>query len=117
MKTTSKFRKEFFILLLGFLCMSCLTNVEEDTIPDDNTIDPCATTSFATNVKPIIDNNCIQCHNGGQFPDLRTFANISANATRVKNQVSSRSMPVGGSLTNAEIEAIVCWVENGTPNN
>jgi mono/diheme cytochrome c family protein len=75
------------------------------------------TFSFATDVKPIIDANCIQCHNGSQFPDLRDFSKISANKLIVKNAVSNRRMPLGGSLTNAEINAIVGWIDSGALNN
>ena len=114
-----KIRKELLIFLLGIFFASCSSNVEETTIleEEEEEIETCAPTSFASDIKPIIDANCIQCHNGSQSPDLRTFNGISGNAARVKGQVASRQMPLGGSLSTAEIEAIVCWVDSGAPNN
>ena len=115
MKTNFKIRKELVILLLGIFFASCTNHIEEMTEPDDPGNGE--TFSFATDVKPIIDANCIQCHNGSQFPDLRSFSAISANKTSVKGAVSSRRMPLGGSLTNAEINVIVSWIDSGALNN
>ena len=115
MKT--KFNNQFVILLFGILFASCLTNVEE---PDDdtNTPDPCADITYTTNVKPIIDSSCIQCHgSGGNFPNLTTYSGVSTNATIVKNAVVSGRMPQGGSLTQEQIKAIECWVDAGALNN
>lgn len=119
MNINLKFRKTFLLLILIFSISSCLTNVDEEEVIDDGVVDPCATITFAINVKPIIDNNCIQCHstNGGQSPNLETYNAVSANAARVKSEVVSKDMPLGGSLTNEEIQAISCWVDAGALNN
>jgi len=130
MKLNVKTLKLFATLLLIGCFFSCEYNVEEDLTvienpdpdPDDGSngggnTDPCATITFSVNVKPIIDSRCVQCHNGNRFPDLRTFENVKNNANLVKSEVASRSMPQGSSLTQAQIDAIVCWVDNGTPNN
>ena len=117
MKNNLKIRKEFLILLLSVFFASCLTNVEEATIEEEEP-DACADITFATNVKPIIDANCIQCHgSGGNSPHLTSYSFINASAASVKDAVASRRMPQGGSLTQNEIDAIVCWVENGALNN
>ncbi|MBU3012111.1 cytochrome c [Polaribacter vadi] len=118
MKVNSQFRKTFLLFSFSFFLASCLTNVEETIIEDEPETDPCTTITYTINVKPIIDNNCIQCHgSGGNFPNLTTYNGISANATSVKAEVVSRRMPQGGSLTTTEIEAITCWVDNGALNN
>ena len=120
MKNNFKLRNHFFILALSILFSSCLTNVDELEIEEDPTIeDPCAEITFSINVKPIIDNNCTQCHStsGGQFPNLDTYIGVSNNSATVLSEVVSKSMPQGSSLTNDEIAAIKCWVENGALNN
>lgn len=119
MSNILKSKKAFLLLLLVTSLSSCLTNVDEEEVIDPGTPDPCATITYAINIKPIIDNNCIQCHstNGGQSPNLETYNAVSANATRVKSEVVSKEMPIGGSLTNEEIAAISCWVDNGALNN
>ena len=76
-------------------------------------------TSFSGNVSSIIQTNCAisNCHNGTQFPDFREFDNIQENATEIKSQVVSGNMPKDGSLSQDQIDAIVCWVDDGAPGN
>ncbi|WP_378174879.1 cytochrome c [Aquimarina sp. SS2-1] len=108
-------KKSIGIIFGCCLLMACETNVEEETQP---VVAICDTTiSFAQQVQPIINTNCISCHGGSQFPDLRTYEGVSNNAARVSGQVVSRRMPLGGSLTENEIETIRCWIESGALNN
>lgn len=117
MNTITKTKNIIIIVLIHLVCIACENNVEEETAPV-NGEDTCDTAiSFSSDVKSIIDTNCITCHNGNQFPDLRTFEGVSNNATSVRTQVVSRRMPLGGSLSNEEIELIRCWIDSGALNN
>ena len=107
-----KFRIEFLLLIVSFFFASCLTNVEEIEV-----LDECETISYANTIKPILEASCIQCHNGGQFPDLSDYSKVNANAAIVRAEVESRRMPQGSTLTTEEITAVVCWVENGALDN
>lgn len=77
--------------------------------------------SFGNDIKPIIANNCAVsgCHNGSQFPDFSDDENIFENASRIKSRTESGSMPPAGrpDLTNEEIQAIACWVDDGALDN
>lgn len=75
--------------------------------------------SYATSIAPVIVNSCAinGCHNGSQFPDFRVFKNIQDNASKIKEVTANGSMPPGGSLTQAEVNMIACWVDDGAPNN
>ncbi len=117
MNTISKIKYIHVLITLSIAFFSCDNNVEEEIpLPIGN--EECSTDiSFTADVKPVIDTNCIRCHGGNQAPDLRTFEGINANAARVRTQVVSRRMPLGGSLTNEEIELIRCWIDNGALNN
>ncbi|MHB0756655.1 c-type cytochrome [Polaribacter sp. M15] len=117
MMNVLKFKISFLLIMIITLFSSCLTNVDEEIVIDSDTPDPCADITFTTHVQPIIDANCVSCHNGGQFPNLSTYNGISANAAIVKSEVVTGSMPQGGSLTNQEIQAISCWVDAGALNN
>ncbi len=120
MNCISKIKNILVLLVLSIVLFSCETNVEEETgiNPDPTSPVICdPDISFVASIKPIIDNNCISCHGGNQAPNLRTYEGISNNADRVRTQVVSRRMPLGGSLTNEEIELIRCWIENGALNN
>lgn len=115
-----KIKKLFLLLAVGIFFSSCLTNVEEPFVSlDPSLVDPCETITFSSHVKSIVEVNCVQCHGvRGQFPDLTTYAAISANAALVKSVTVSRRMPQGGgTLTNEEIAVISCWVDGGALNN
>ena len=45
------------------------------------------------------------------------YNDASSNANSIKSEVVSRRMPQGSSLTNEEIQAIRCWVDEGALNN
>ncbi|MDB0600826.1 cytochrome c [Tenacibaculum maritimum] len=96
--------------------ISCSYSVEENEIaPPPDQCTPLI--SFAADIKPIIDGRCLECHNGNRFPDLRSFNNIASNAQIIKEQIVTRAMPLGSSLTTKQIATIVCWIDNGAPNN
>lgn len=79
--------------------------------------------SFATDVNPVIQTTCATnsgCHASGsrQGPGaLITYAQIVASKSTIKSEVASGSMPQGGTLTSAQKNAIICWIDAGAPNN
>ena len=75
--------------------------------------------SFESDIKPIIETSCAvsNCHNGNRSPDLRQFNNIKSNAAKIKELTGKREMPKEGSLTQNQIDAIACWVDDGAPAN
>lgn len=98
------------ILFIAFALFSCESHVEGEPSCDQEV-------SFAQNVNPIIVTNCVECHKGNRFPDLRTYSGISVNASNIRSQVVSGLMPQGSSLTNEEIGLISCWIDNGALDN
>ena len=107
--------KRLFFVLSVLVFAACLTNVEEDEIVETSIEDE-TIISFKEDVKPIIDARCASCH-GPNSPNLTTFSSIQANATTVKDQLETRRMPIGSSLTNAQIAIIVDWVDAGALDN
>ena len=107
--------KMYVFVLSVLLFTSCLKNVEEDDAIDnsDNTTQ---VISFAKNVKPIIEVNCVGCH-GGTYPNLETFNSIVSKSAIVREQVVSRKMPIGNILTPDEINTIVNWIDAGALDN
>jgi hypothetical protein len=75
--------------------------------------------SYSSTIAPIISSNCAVtgCHNGSQFPDFRQFSNVQGNAAQIKTLTGNRTMPAEGSLTQAEIDMIACWVDDGAVAN
>ena len=79
--------------------------------------------SFEASVKSIIQTNCAisGCHVAGTGrEDFTQFSEIQSNASTIKNYTQNGNMPPessGKKLSNAEIEAIACWVDDGAPQN
>ena len=75
--------------------------------------------SYSNSVQAIIQNNCVSasCHGGNQPPDFRQFSNVQSSAGRIKATTQSGSMPPNSSLTQSEIDAIACWVDDGALDN
>ena len=75
--------------------------------------------SYSESISSIISTNCAlpDCHGGTQTPDFRVFSNIQANAEKIRTLVQDKSEPREGSLTEEEIKLIICWVNDGAPDN
>lgn len=79
--------------------------------------------SFSASISDIVANNCALsgCHVAGRgIPDFTDKENILTNANAIKNRTVSGSMPPassGRTLSDAQIEAIACWVDSGAPDN
>ena len=89
------------------------------------TLVDCATVTnkaFAADVNLIIQASCniSGCHaaGSGNGPGaLTNYAQISAAGSSIKTAVLSGRMPQGSSLSTAQKNSIICWVNSGTPNN
>lgn len=110
------------VLLTATLILSCTNDSTSDLI---NTGPILEQVSFATDVKSIIDNNCVVCH--GSTPIQGTNLSLS-NYEEVRNAVLNRGlinrisleegnsslMPQGGpKLPQATINIIKKWQDDG----
>jgi len=85
----------------------------------------CATVTnkaYAANISPIIQSSCAiaGCHAAGSTNGpgpLTTYTEISNAKIRIRAAVSSGQMPQGSSLTTAQKNSIICWIDSGAPNN
>jgi hypothetical protein len=95
----------------------------KDEDPPNNTIDCNIPKNFSVNVNPIIQTTCasdINCHAAGSFNGpgaLTSYQQIFNARVGIRTAVISRFMPQNSSLTTAQINTIVCWIDNGAPNN
>lgn len=79
--------------------------------------------SFAADVSPVIQASCANsagCHeagsNNGPGP-LLNYNQVFNDRSEIRSVVASRHMPLNGTLAASELNAIVCWVDSGAPNN
>ena len=79
--------------------------------------------AFAANVSPIIQSTCATdatCHGAGSVNGpgpLLTYTQISNASVTIKTAVANGTMPKTGSLTSAQKNSIICWINSGSPNN
>lgn len=84
--------------------------------------------SYSAQIVPIINDNCINCHNaGGTLPDLSSYSGVQgATMGKVDKLYGSvvwdgtaSQMPKGSSvqIPVCDIRKIKKWIDQGTPNN
>ena len=109
-------------VLTGFILLSygCYNDKEELLYgPACDGVTP----SFVANVNPIIQSTCATdatCHGAGSANGpgpLLTYTQISGASVNIKTAVASGTMPKTGSLTTAQKNSIICWINSGSPNN
>jgi hypothetical protein len=113
MKTT------FLLLIVFFTIISC---TREKVTPIDQ---QCNTTiSYINDVKPILDAECVFCHqavnpSGGYVFD--SYSAVAANANAILGSMKASGyqlMPIGGpALPDSTIQKISCWINQGKQDN
>lgn len=81
-----------------------------------------AATSFTADVNPIFQTVCAQssCHNSGSVNGpgaLTNYTQISASKSLIRAAILSGAMPKTGTLTAAQKNSIICWIDAGGANN
>jgi len=94
------------------------------SITISNVVTSNTTVSFETDIKPILQANCIKsgCHNGDNGADRNwsVFANVQSSAQLIKTRTGNKSMPADiapTGLPQGQIDLIACWVDSGALNN
>lgn len=85
----------------------------------------CGTTApkFAADVQPILTTVCSinsNCHaagstnSGGPFT---SYAEVFAKRSNIRAAILAGTMPQTGSISQAQVNAFICWIDSGAPNN
>ncbi len=114
-----RWRPIIVLFASGSVLISCVYNVENEGMVIDDLCDPAV--SYSATIQPLIATNCMPCHgeDGGipEAPNLTTYTAVQSRASLIKEVTQSRRMPQEGTLTDAEIAAIKCWVDAGAMDN
>jgi uncharacterized membrane protein len=120
------FRKSVFVLafiaIAAVLASGCYYDKEELLYPGGGPDCNGAANKFV-DVNPIVQTKCAfspSCHAVGSTNiggPLTNYTQIKNKAQSIKLQVQTGLMPQTGSLTAAEKQSIICWIEAGAPNN
>ena len=111
--------KKTIITALAFLLL--FISCSKDSVPF--TADCSTTKSFATDVSPIIQSSCALssgCHAIGSSNGpgaLTNYSQVFNGRSAIRTAVANGTMPQNGSLTSAQKNAILCWIDSGAANN
>ncbi len=81
------------------------------------------TPKFSADVQPILTSVCSinsSCHatgssnSGGSFTN---FTEVSAKASNIRSAILAGTMPKSGAISQSQINAFICWIDSGAPNN
>jgi hypothetical protein len=101
---------------------ACYYDNEEELYPGSATCDTAAQ-SFASDILPIIDNNCSTCHApGGEKADVpfTNHAQVSGRGALIVSRINDATHPMpptGPMLDLCLRQKIAAWVSAGAPNN
>lgn len=109
-----------------FIIAAALTSCESNTYSEIEGKSVVSNPTYQKDIKPIIDSNCISCHNDGtgiggfpllNYDDVR-FATESGNLIfRIDTAIGEQSMPLNGpKLSQSKIDLIKLWKANNYPN-
>ena len=111
------------VLVAGFgISLFALTDCTKDKTPyNPGNIECLDTISFNQQILPMIQNNCISCHDVGQTnPTLTNYSEISANASNISGTLHGQPilMPEGGpALADSLLQQFSCWIQQGKQEN
>ena len=112
---------------LVFSLSSCLYDKSGSLTPTSCSTSPTSQVSFSRDIFPIIQANCLQCHDAKNHSDgivIENYRQISESGKsgELYNSIQISSfgkayMPKGGRLKDCEIALIQAWIKQGTLNN
>jgi len=112
-------KRVIIVVLLIVGAYACTKQKANETIVD------CSgpAKSFVIDVIPIFQSSCANgsgCHGSGSNNgpgSLVTYSQIFNDRDEIRSVVASGHMPLNGSLTASQKNAILCWVDSGAPSN
>ncbi|MFT6503704.1 MAG: mono/diheme cytochrome c family protein [Crocinitomicaceae bacterium] len=110
-----KIKHLLFATAIAFLTFSC--DKTSDFVPVCDGSAP----TYDADVAALISQKCLQCHgagsSNGNFSTYSGLSAVTSNGKFEQEVLTDRTMPQTGSLSEAELNQIKCWVENGFPEN
>jgi hypothetical protein len=109
-------------ILIIYVFISCSKDNSGNT--GGNTLDCTTVTnkSFAADINPIIQSTCNTsgCHASGSFNGpgpLTTYTEFFNARSAIRPAIASGRMPQNSTLSTAQKNSILCWIDSGAANN
>ena len=109
----------FSALIVFTLLMAC----KKDKMLGEIGQEDCSTVTYSQVIKPLFDRTCggSDCHgNGAPYGAITNYSNTKRyadNGDLKKEVLDTRDMPIGITLTAAELGQVQCWLDGGAVNN
>lgn len=122
-----KYATIFVGIILSLL--ACTKTSEEKLLLEAELSRLCSADSikFATDVVPIINSNCMPCHNNDRqeggitlvtYDDIAAMADNGSLMGTIKHESGYSPMPANSpKINDCYIRALETWITNGKPNN
>ncbi|MCS4303962.1 MULTISPECIES: hypothetical protein [Chryseobacterium] len=114
-------KKLIYLLTISFaaIIIACESRTYEEISENTPIILP---VKYTTDIKPIMDNNCIGCHSATSFKPLATYDQVKNNIDGILNRIQrangdQEKMPKGGSLSTTQINTFIKWKADGLTEN
>lgn len=113
-------RNCLFTIALSYLLLSACSKKQADEVSPTPVVPevPGTTVTFSASVNPLLQTKCAGCHAPGRQAaaiwNFNGYTSVTTNAERIKQAVLvSKSMPLGGSLSTAELKLLQDWFDQG----
>jgi len=116
-----KIRPVLPLLTSVLFIVSCSKSGSDPDTPPATSCTGAAKT-FSLDVNPIIQTYCNQasCHASGSTNGpgpLTNYSQVYSARAVIRNAVATGLMPKNTTLSTAQKNAVVCWIDSGAPNN
>lgn len=71
-----------------------------------------AAKTYSKDALPVINSACVSCHS-----EYSTYSGIANDKEAIRMTIVNGSMPTKTTLTSAQKNSVVCWIDSGAPNN
>ena len=105
--------------ILSLFIVTTISSCNKDKTVDCETV----SATFSNDISPILMSSCntVNCHSStSNNSDYTSYDKIKIavdNGNLRTRVVDKKSMPIGSSLTQEQIDKFHCWLDAGAPNN
>lgn len=70
--------------------------------------------TYIKDIKPLFKHRCSECHDYMPGRDWQKYEDAHKYSDKIKKRVYDKSMPLGRTLPQSEIDLIIEWVDEGS---
>lgn len=98
-----------FFLLSTVVLFACKKEEKFEPVCDGSS------PTYDSDISAIISQNCVGCHSS--YASYSGLSSTFSNGDFEREVLNDQTMPQSGSLSEAQLNEIKCWAENGFPEN